>query len=378
MDFVLTDEQKMFGESLNKFFQSEYAFADRQETIQAGNGFSPELWRSLADLGVLALPFDPAYGGFGGTAVDNYIAFEAMGRALAAEPALSTLVLAGTLLNQASNQAQKEELIPAIVAGELIVGVGFYEPQGRFNLNNCATTAVKSQGHYLISGTKSVVYAADTADKFVISARTTGDPLHEEGISLFFVDADAYGLTRKSYPTVDGFMASELYFDEVCVPTTSLTGEVDKGLPLIEEAVDAAIVASCAEAVGNMSALIERTLEHCKTREAFGQPISSFQVIQHRLVDMTVACEHAAAITMRAAKLFDSGENERSAAAAAAKVQVNKEAEFVGPNAVQLHGAMGMTEELDVGHYFKRLVVLGSSFGDTHYSVRRYMNKAGL
>ena len=373
MDFVLSEEQKLLRDSLHRFFAAEYPFEKRQQVVRERMGFSAKLWQAMAELGVLAIPFDVERGGFGGLGVDSYIAFEAMGKALACEPAISTLALGACLLNEGGSSEQQEEMIPAIIAGELIVAVGFYEPQSRFNLANVQTTADKIEDGYVINGTKSVVYAAPQAKMIFISARTSEKTLDQHGVSIFAIDVGASGIDRRDYPTVDGFSASELCFDAVHVGADALVGIEGKGFALAEHAVDTAVVACCAEAVGNMEALIERTLEHCKTREAFGQPISNFQVIQHRLVDMQVAYEHAAAITMRAAKLLKGVPVERSAAAAAAKVQVNKEAEFVGTNAVQLHGAMGMTEELDIGHFFKRLVALGSSFGDTNYSIRRYM-----
>jgi len=372
VDFILTEEQELIRETLRKFVETEYPFARRQEVVASDEAFDRELWRALAELGVLGMPFGSDVGGGAGSGVDDYIAFEALGRGLAAEPALSTIVLGGSLLERAGSDAQRKTLVPEIMRGERVIGVGLFESQSRYNTANVTVEATPADSGWTLRGLKSVVYNAPVADTLLVSARTSGSAMDTSGITLFAIDAAGNGLERRDYATVDGFRASEIELRDVPVTGDSVVGVLGEAWPLIEHAVDRATLAVCAEAVGIMEVLNERTLEHCKTHQAFGQPIGKFQALQHRLVDMHVAYEHAAAITMRAARAMEQDSNRRAAAISAAKFQVAKEANFVGTNAIQLHGAIGMSDELDVGHYFKRLVVIGSLFGDADHHVRRF------
>ena len=377
MDFSFSEEQSLLQDSVQRFIQNDYTFEARQKIIQTEDGFSRDNWSTFAELGWLGLPFSEEDGGFGGTPIETMIMMEEFGKGLVVEPYLSTVIMAGAILSEGGSQEQKENTLAAIIAGTKFAALAFVEPQARFNLANITTRAKTTKTGFVINGFKGVVLGGPTADVLVVPVRTIGEQQAEDGITLFLVDANADGISRRDYPTVDGWRASEITFEEVIVDAASVIGEVGKGLPILEKAIDNAILAIGAEAVGAMEVLYKTTVEYCKTREQFGQPIGKFQVLQHRMVDMFIEHEQSKSLLYMAAMRLDEGYGPAARKAVSAlKVQVGKGGKFVGQNAVQLHGGMGMTDELNVGHYFKRLTTIETLFGNVDYHLRKYASIA--
>lgn len=377
MDFSFSEEQSLLQDSIQRFIQKSYTFAARQKSIQTEDGFSRDHWSTFAELGWLGLPFSEEDGGFGGTPIETMIMMEEFGKGLVIEPYLSTVVMAGTVLSEGASPEQKESTLAAIIAGSKLAALAFVEPQARFNLADVTTTATVSGKGYKINGFKGVVLGGPSADVLIVPARTSGEQKSEKGITLFLIDADSSGVSRRDYPTVDGWRASEISFKNVSVDAGSVIGEVDEGFALLDKAIDFAILAVGAEAVGAMEVLYKATVEYCKTREQFGQPIGKFQVLQHRMVDMFIEHEQSKSLLYMAAMRLDEGYGPAARKAVSAlKVQIGKGGKFVGQNAVQLHGGMGMTDELNVGHYFKRLTTIETLFGNVDYHLRKYANIA--
>ena len=373
MDFSFTEEQTLLQESIARFVQNDYGFDDRQSSVQSELGYSAENWSTFAELGWLGVPFSEADGGFGGGAVDSMIMMEQFGKGLIIEPYLATVILAGGALKNGGNEAQKAKYLPGIVDGSSQGALAFAEPQARFNVADVATTATAQGDGYVISGAKAVVLNGPSANFIVMSARTSGDQRDTDGISLFVVDADADGITRQDYPTVDAFRASEITFENVQVGADALIGEAGEGLAVLQQTIDEAILAVGAEAVGCMEKLYKDTVEYCKQREQFGQAIGKFQVLQHRMVDMFMEHEQSKSMMFMAAMRLDEGYGDAAQKAVSAfKVQVGKSGKFVGQSAVQLHGGMGMTEELNIGHYFKRLTIIDTLFGNADFHLKRF------
>ena len=373
MDFSFTDEQTLLEESVARFIQNDYAFDDRQKLVKSETGFSTDHWSTFAELGWLGVPFTEADGGFGGGAVESMLMLENFGKGLVVEPYLATVVLAGGAIKLAGSTDQKAKLLPGIIDGSTQAALAYVEPQGRFNLADLKTTATKDGDGYVLNGYKAVVLNGPAADVLVVSARTSGDQRDAEGVSLFAIAADTAGVSRRDYPTVDGLRASEVTLDGVKVDADALLGDEGAGLAALEQAIDEGIMAVGAEAVGCMEVLYKDTVEYCKTREQFGQPIGKFQVLQHRMVDMFMEHEQSKSLMYMAAMRLDEGYNEAAQKAVSAfKVQVGKSGRFVGQNAVQLHGGMGMTDELNIGHYFKRLTIIDTLFGNVDYHLKRF------
>jgi alkylation response protein AidB-like acyl-CoA dehydrogenase len=373
MDFSFSDEQSLLKDSVERFIQNDYAFDARQKLVKNEPGFSAKNWKTFADLGWLGVPFAEADGGFGGGPIETMLIMEQFGRGLVVEPFVPTVVLVGGMLRLAGNRAQKEKYLAHIVDGSLQGAFAFAEPQGRFNLADLTTTAVKTDDGYVLNGHKAVVINGPSADLLVVSARTSGQQRGRGGISLFIVEKSAAGLTRRDYPTVDALRASEVHLDNVTVPKTAVLGRVGRGIDVIEQAIDEATLAIGAEAVGCMEVLYKATVEYCKTRVQFGQPIGKFQVLQHRMVDMFMEYEQSKSLMFMAAMRLAEGYGpEAQKAVSAFKVQVGKSGRFVGQQAVQLHGGMGMTEELSIGHYFKRLTMIDTMFGNVDHHLRRF------
>lgn len=373
MDFTFTAEQKLLKENAERFIANEYTFDKRRAWAQSETGFSRENWAKFGELGWLGVGVSEEHGGLGGSAVEQAILMEAFGRGVVIEPYLTTAVLGAALLHHGGSTQQKQALLPAIAGGESLIAFGFAETQSRYNLSDVTTTARKDGNSFVLNGSKSVVFNASSADSIGVSARTAGASRDEHGISLFLVERQTSGLSLRDYATVDGGRAAELTLNDVRVGNDAVLGKIDEALPLIERVIDAGIVAVCAEAVGIMAVLCQGTLDYLKTRQQFGRPIGEFQVLQHRMVDMYVACELSRSMAyMAAVKLDDADAVERRRAASAAKVQIGRAGRFIGQQAVQLHGAMGMTDELPVGHYFKRLTMIDSTFGDVDYHLQRF------
>jgi len=373
MDFSFTEEQTLLQDSIERFINHDYGFEDRQKRIRQEPGYSAAAWSKFAELGWLGVPFAESDGGFGGSAVDTMIVMEQFGKGLVVEPYLASVVLAGGALKVAGSSAQKEHYLAAIISGTAQAALAFVEPQGRFNLADLTTTARKSADGWVLDGYKAVVLNGPSAEFFIVSARTSGEQRDSDGVSLFIVPAEAAGISRRDYPTVDAFRASEVTFEAVALSADALLGAADKGLPMLEQVIDEGILAVGAEAVGAMEVLYKDTVEYCKTREQFGQPIGKFQVLQHRMVDMFMEHEQAKSLLYMAAMKMDEGySDEAKKAASALKVQIGKSGRFVGQNAVQLHGGMGMTDELNIGHYFKRLTTIDTLFGNVDFHLKRF------
>ncbi len=373
MDLNYSEIQEMLKDSVERFVRDNYAFEQRRQIVESGEGFSRQHWQTFAELGWLGAALPEDVGGLGGGGVETMVLMEGLGRGLALEPMLGTVVLCGGLIDTAGSEAQRRELLPALIGGELLLSFAFAEPGGRFDLCHVETRAEAANGGWKLSGRKCVVLHGAAADRFVVPARTAGETRDEQGITLFLVANGANGLTRRDYATVDALPASDLTFDGVEVATDDVLGEVGAAYPHIERAVDAGIAANCADAVGAMAAGVDITNEYIQGREQFGQPIGRFQVLQHRLVDMFMECERARSMAVMAALKLDTPDDERRQAMAAAKSLVGRAAKFVAAQGVQLHGGMGMTEEYPIGHYFKRLMTFDTMFGNTDYHAERFV-----
>ncbi len=369
MDFTLTDEQRLLKDSVDRLLADRYAFEQRKNYFKEPRGWSEALWAQYAELGLLGLPFAEEYGGFGGGALEVMLVMEAFGRALILEPYLTTVVLGGTAVRLGGSEAQKSRVLPAIADGSMKLAFAHGERQARYDLTDVLTTAKRSGGGWVLDGAKSVVTHGDSADALVVSARSSGERDDRRGITLFLVDAGADGVARRGYALRDEQRAAEVSLSGVRVDADAVLGEVDDGLALIERVIEAGIAATAAECVGCMETLHAMTLEYSRTREQFGRTIGSNQVVQHRLADMLMSMEQGRSMAMLAAMMVDEPDaNVRARNIAMAKVGVGQAGRFVSQNAVQLHGGIGMTEELAVGHYFRRCMVIERLFGDTaHY-----------
>jgi alkylation response protein AidB-like acyl-CoA dehydrogenase len=372
MDFTYTETQDMVRDTLARFLADTYDFDSRQKMIASDTGRDPAIWQALAqELGMLGAPFAESHGGLGGGALENAIVMEEMGRVMAIEPYLQTVVIGGGAL-KAVGGAQADAIIPQIIGGEVIIAFAYAEPLGRYDLANIRTSAKKDGAGYILNGHKSVVYGAPWATHLLVSARTGGSGREADGISLFLIDAKTPGIVRRDYPTVDGFRASEVYFENAAIPGDALLGDEGAALPLIERIIDEATVAVCAEACGVTAKLHQGTLEYSRQRKQFGQEIGRFQVLQHRMVDMFMEVEQARSMTIMGTLKLDLPASERMAAVSACKAKVSRAANFVGQNAVQTHGGIGITQELAIGHYFKRATMIESQFGTADYHYGRF------
>jgi pimeloyl-CoA dehydrogenase small subunit len=380
MDFEFGDEQRMLKDSVDRLIGPAYDDLTARKKAQAEpHGFSEALWGKYAELGLLALPFSEEQGGFGGGAEETLIVMEAIGRGLALEPYLASIVLGANFIRLGGNAAQHGVLIPQIADGSLRLAFAHSERQARYELFDVGTMARKTAEGFVLEGDKSVVLHGDSAAKLLVSARTSGSRRDAHGITLFLVDANAPGVSRRGFATQDGQRAASVSLGSVTVGPDAVIGSVDGAGPLIEQVIDIAIAAVCAEAVGAMTALHALTLEYMKTRKQFGVPIGSFQVLQHRAVDMFTALEQARSMEYYAAMMAGEPDAQRRRAAiSAAKVQINNACRIVGQSAVQLHGGIGITMEYRAGHYFKRLTMIESLFGDTEHHLRQVDRAGGV
>ncbi|HVY06870.1 MAG TPA: acyl-CoA dehydrogenase family protein [Burkholderiales bacterium] len=365
MDFSLTEEQTMLKDSVSRFLEKNFSFEQRRKMLADRQPMSAQLWQGLAELGVLGVPFAPEDGGFGGGGVETMLVMDSIGRSLALEPYLATVVLAGGCIALGGNEAHKQALLPSIIDGSLLLAFAHAEGNARFDLGYVETRATREGNHFVLDGAKTLVLHGSVADKFIVSARTAGSAADPRGVTLFIVNADEENLVGQEYPLFEGTRALDLQFAGVKVGPESVIGTLDQAMPLIEAVADRAMAALCAEAVGVMDALHAKTVEYLKTRQQFGQPIGRFQALQHRAVDMLVQVEQARSMALLAASKVDSADvAERRRSIAAAKEMIGRAGRFVGQQAIQLHGGMGMTDELDVSHYFKRLTAIDILFGN--------------
>ena len=372
MDFDLTDEQRLLSDSVDRLLADTYTFEKRKTYLGEPEGWSRGLWSQYAELGLLGLPFAEEYGGFGGGGIETMLVLQAFGRVLALEPYLASVVLSGTALRLAGNKAQQSALLPQIAEGKLVVAFAHGERQARYDLSDVLTNAKPKADGWVLDGGKSVVVHGDIADKLIVSARVSGDRNDPHGIALFVVDAKANGVARRAYRLRDGMGAAEIALAGVEVGRDALLCEAGAAFPVIERVVEAGIAATAAEAVGAMETMQAMTLEYLKTRQQFGRPIGDNQALQHRATEMFVALEQGRSMAILAAMMVDEPDAaERARNIAMVKVGVGQAARFVSQNAVQLHGGIGMTEEYAVGHYFRRVMVIEHSFGDTAHHLSR-------
>ena len=372
MDFSLSEEQQLLKDSITQFVDKDYLFDIRQKNIKSELGYSSDFWKTFADLGWLGMPFSEADGGYDGGPIDLMVIMESLGRGLVVEPYIPNVVLAGGLISRLGNEEQKTNFLPKIISGEIQMSLAFAEPQSRFNLSDVITTAKKDGENYILDGYKAVVMNGPSSDTLIVVARTSGTQLEEKGLSLFLVDPSAKGVSLRNYSNVDGSKASEVTLEGVEVSTSSLLGDEGNIYSVLEEVIDLATLAISAEAVGIMEKMNEITLEYTKTREQFGETLSSFQALQHRMVDTFMAYEQTKSLLlMCAAKLTDKAD-DATKAVSALKYQVGIAAKQVGEESVQLHGGMGVTDETNIGHFFKRLTTIRAIFGNTDYHLKRY------
>jgi butyryl-CoA dehydrogenase len=372
LDFSLSDEQRLLQHSMRAWLGTRHSFAHRREALQQPGGRVPGLWRALGDeLGILALAAPDADGGTISDPITTHIVMQELGRALVNEPFLETVVLCGALLRCAGG-AFADALLQRITDGDTQLAFAANEAGARYDPGSVSTRAIRTGNGWRLDGAKCVVKAAPSASGLLVSARSAGEEHDRDGISLFFVDAKAAGLERRDYPTLDGRMASDITLRDLRVPADARIGEAGAALATIEAAIDSAIAALCGEAIGVMGVMLDDTVAHTKSRRQFGQSLSTFQALQHRMVDMHVAIELARSAAYRAA-LSGSAAHERALATAAAKVSVGKACRLVAQEAVQLHGGMGMSDEVRVSHCFKRATVIESEFGSVDHHLQRHM-----
>lgn len=373
MNFNYTEEQQLLAGSIKNFLAKNYSFEARKAILESAAGYSEQVWATFAEMGLLGLPFASEYSGFGGNAVALLPVMEAMGESLVVEPYLATVGLGGQFIARGGTDAQKKALLPALSEGKLKLAFAQTERGARYNLAHVAVRAKKSGNGYVLDGEKGIVIHGPCADKLVVSARTSGTDTDPQGISLLLVDRNAPGVSLKTYRTVDNLRAADIRFSGATVPADALLGKAGAALPLIEEVVDYATALLCAETVGAIKYANDATLEYLKTRKQFGVPIGSFQVLQHRMVDMTISYEQAKSMACLACVKVDSADPaERRRVVSAAKIKIAEACRHVSQESVQLHGGMGMSEELKVSHTFRRLSTIAQTFGDADHHLERF------
>jgi len=377
VDFSYSEEQQMLQDSVQKFVQRHYSFDDRNAILASPKGYSEECWSLFAELGWLTVPYSEDDGGFGGLATDLMVLMEEFGKAMVVEPFVPTAVLGGGIIAALGDATQKETLLSPVMEGQLQLACGLYEADGRYNLANVATSAKREGDEYLVSGEKILVLNGAEAAQLLVSVRTAGDQRDASGISVLLIDSSSAGVHKQEYTTVDGHRAAQIRFDNVRVPAANLLGSEGAALVAIEKAVDKATLCVSAEAVGALDTLLQKTVEYSKTRKQFGTAIATFQALQHRMADMFIECQLARSIVMMAAMKLDSdiSADDKAKAVSAAKSRVGKAIRKVGQEAVQLHGGIGITNELDVGHLFKRVTGIETLFGNTDFHTARFAQK---
>lgn len=373
MDFKLTEEQQMLQDTAARLVRETYGFEQREKYRHSAAGYGEAFWQTLGELGLTAVPFDPAHGGFGGSGVDTLLVMTELGRGLCLEPYLQSVIFAGGLVAQLGSEAQKNELLPQVASATLQLAVAFEEPQSHYHLNDVQTRAEAVPGGFRLSGRKVAVIGGHSAGLILVSARVAGEDREEGGISLFLVDPQAAGVDRRVYPTADGLKACELFLDGVFVAQAAQLGEAGNALPALRYQQGRAIAAQCAEAAGAMQAACDLTLDYLKQRKQFGQPIGKFQVLQHRMVDMRTELDQAMSMAMLAACAADQPDSaERSRTLAAAKFIVTRAGRLISEHSIQLHGGIGLTDEYAGSHYAKHLVMISHQFGDDDHHLKAY------
>ena len=372
MNFELSEEQKMIQQSVERFVQDNYDLNTRISLSANGSGYSSDFWKSMAELGWLGLPFDESDGGFGGNQIDVLVIMEQFGKGLVLEPYLASVVMGGGALKKGASESLKNEILPGLIEGTKQLSFAYAEQQSRFDLEDVITSARKEGDGFVLNGQKSMVQNAETADHIIVAARTSGGQIDEDGITLFLIDTNSEGLSMDNFPTVDGLRASEIILENVSVSEDRVIGNIDEGFEILQSVANDAILALSAEAVGAMEVLYKDTVEYTQQREQFDHPMSEFQVLQHRMVDMFMEYEQCKSMLYRAT--MESVQDPKAAQRTihGLKHLIGKSGLFVGENAVQLHGGMGVTEELRVGHFFKRLLVIDSMFGNADHHLQKF------
>ena len=372
MNFELSDEQRMIQQNVERFVEDNYDLNTRVALSSKSPGFSTEYWQSMAELGWLGLPFEEKDGGFGGNQIDVLVLMEQFGRGLVLEPYLASIVMGGGALKRGGSEALKREMLPGVIEGSLQLAFAYAEMQSRFDLDDVMTSARKEGENFILNGQKSMVQNAETADQIVVTARTSGGQVGQQGITLFLIAADAEGLSRDNFPTVDGLRASEITLENVSVGAERILGKVDQGFNILQSVANDAMLALGAEAVGAMEVLYKDTVDYTQQREQFDHPLSEFQVLQHRMVDMFMEYEQCKSLLYRATMETIQDPEAAQRTIHALMHLIGKSGLFIAENAVQLHGGMGMTEELRIGHYFKRLLAIDATFGNADYHLQKF------
>ncbi len=373
MNFDFTEEQTLLNNMVTSFVRDNYDWETRCSIVKTEEGWKQENWSQFAELGLLGVPFSEKHGGLGGSPTDLMIVMEQFGKGLVVEPYLPSVILAGGLITNLGSKEQIDQIVPKIISGDQRYVFAYAEHQSRFDLFDVKTSAAKDGDSYVINGLKSVVFGAGAATHIIIAARTSGDQRSKKGITLFMTEIGSDGITLQNYPTIDEYRASEVIIENLKVSKDAILGKVDEAYDVIEEEIDKSTIAACSEALGILEVLKDATTDYCKNRKQFGQPISKNQVIQFRLVDMMMEYEQAKSILYMAITSDLSNPDERRKAVSALKSRMGKAIKFVGENAIQLHGGMGMTEEYMISHYFKRATMIGVLFGNVDYHMKRFI-----
>ena len=372
MNFDLSEEQQLVADSIERFVQDNYDLESRQAIVAQTPGFSEMHWQTMSELGWLGLPFAEADGGFGGNQIDTMVLMEQFGKGLVLEPFLASIVLGGGVLKRVGSEVQKKSWLEGVIDGSKQLALAYVEPESGDEPHNVALAGVSGADGYTLTGTKCMVLHGGTADAFVVSFRTSGGTVDRSGITLALIAADRQGLSVQGFPTVDGLQSAELTFDKVAVSADDILGEVDHGFAALNAAINDGILAVAAEAVGAMEVLYKDTVAYTQDREQFGHPLADFQVLQHRMVEMFMEYEQSKSLLYRATMEVAASGEDAQRNVHALKHLIGKASSFVGENAVQTHGGMGVTEELRVGHYFKRLLVIEAQFGNTDYHLEQF------
>ena len=375
MNFDFTEEQQMVRDSIARFVQDDYDWDVRNAIVASDTGMKAENWQTFADLGWLSIPFAEEEGGFGGSIIDTSVIMEELGKGLVVEPYLPTVVLFGGLVAHAGNEAQRAAVLPKLIEGGVLGAFAFVERQSRFEIADCKTSAAADGDGYTLNGEKVVVFNGEHADHLVVLARTSGGQFDRDGLSLFLVAADAVGVGKVPYPMMDAGRVANITFEDVKLSADALLGEMGKAMDTVDIVIREATIAIAAEAVGIMSVLNAKTLEYSKTREQFGVNIGSFQALQHRMVDTMMAYEQAKSLLYKALCEYQESPESADATVHALKVLIDRNSKLIYGEAIQLHGGMGITDELDIGHYAKRLMMINATFGDGTYHRGKFVEK---
>ena len=373
MDLSISEEQSAIRDVISRFIENEYDFEKRMSIAEGDSAFDSDVYNFFVEQGFTAIPFSEEDGGLNGGPVETMLIMKEIGRGLVLEPYLENVILAGGVLKRLATDDQKSKWLSNIINGELQSTLAFTEPQSRFNLNDVATVAKENGDKVIINGKKSFVLNGKEADIIIVPARTSGSQTESEGISLFVVESDLPGISKNNYKSVDGHSASEITFKNVEVNKDNLLGEIGKGYQTLESTIDDATLAVCAEATGIMKSLHDKTVEYSKNRVQFGVPIGGFQALQHRMVDTLMACEETESILLWALTTNQDDSSSLKKAISGLKYQIGTAGKHVGQEAVQLHGGMGISWELDIAHFFKRLSSIEILFGNADFHMKRFL-----